>query len=182
MKHFLLILFLCFSMLCSAQHIITKMGVDDIRLNKSVLKDVQKAFPNGKVIKDSTGGDTGKASARLTDGSSIRMKMYEPKQVKIDYICEEEGIAFHFGYNSNVVEYIDIWGKNGFKTDTGIVPGKSTFHDVDLIYGTKEWQYILSDHLGVYVWTRIAAPFYFNSDDKTKVKQSDSIIVNEIQL
>lgn len=118
--------------------IITQKGISPININESNLKDVKKAFPGGKVSKDVWGGKKVTASVRLTNGESIPIKMKPQKQIARTYTIKKEGISFYFNFK-DTLSSITIWGKNMYKTDKGIIIGKSTFRELDSLYGTTSF-------------------------------------------
>jgi len=159
-------------------HIISTEGVDNIKVRQSTLKDVRKAFPEGKKLQIKGGWKVVPVSVLWNNGSSSLEKMYEKKTTTTYYTDEKEGISFYFAYTDTVSD-ITIWGKN-FSTDEGIVLGKSNFHDLDSIYGTKEWYYTSSEHLNATVWDKFYKNIDFQSVDTLKVKCSDNLLIDHI--
>jgi len=163
------------------QHIISEEGVDGAKLGRSHLIDVEKAFPNGILHKDSSGGGVQTVSARWMDGSSSAVKMYREKKISYTYSIKDEGIFFYFNYG-DTLDHITIWDKNKYATDKGIILGKSTFHDLDSIYGTKDWSYIFSYHKHAYVWTKSYKNIYFNAANRKGKNPSNTLIIDNIEI
>jgi len=125
------------------KYIITNEGVGNAIVSVSNLKTVKKEFPGGKITKDVWGGKKMNGSALLTNGESMPITMRVPKQIAKTYIIEKEGISFYFDFNDTLSE-ITTWGKGNFQTDKGIIVGKSTFADLDSLYGKSDWEIVQS--------------------------------------
>lgn len=118
--------------------VITKRGVGEAKINESKYLQVKKAFPKGKTSKETWGGKKSRVYAKLIDGQCIQYKIKNKKQIARTYTIDKEGISFYFNF-LDTLSSITIWGKNRFKTDKGIIIGKSTFRDLDSLYGKSSF-------------------------------------------
>jgi hypothetical protein len=149
-------------LLKSFYKLITNKGVGNIKLNHSTLKDVKKEFPKGhleKIVFQQS--KKMQYLAQLTNGESMVVWYKKPKKITKTYTVKKEGISFFFDASENLAQ-ITIWGKEKYKTDKGIILGKSNFSDLDFLYGYTEWAYELGTD--IMVKTPKCIRFYPNNE------------------
>ena len=174
-----LLFFILIASKIEGQHIISFERIDSLIIKNSSFKDVQKFFPNGEIVRDTSGGDC-LVHVLMADGTSRYINGHEEIKIATYYTLKDEGISFYFNF-VDTLSTITIWGEN-FKTDKGIIPGKSTFHDLDKTYGVKEVGYTMSLHAYKYVWVKSYKNLYFLAKNKSIWKRKDKIIIDHIYI
>jgi hypothetical protein len=124
---FIIIAFVTLSFI-SDSLIITTNGLGKAILGISDYESIKLMIPGGKT-------KIYKGRKKL-NGDSIEVKGKSDKFFIriIKYTSKRQKVLFRF--NSKKILYsINIWGVNKYKTDKRIIVGKSTFRDLDSLYG-----------------------------------------------
>lgn len=124
--------------------LITNKGVGNCIINQSNFKTIKSNFPKGKTSKKIYFKRT-YTYLKTKDGRCLKIKSkFKKLNVIKKYELKRKGISFIFRFN--LLYSIRVWGLNNYKTDKGIIVGKSTFNDLDSLYGETEF-YIKNSRL-----------------------------------
>lgn len=165
----------------TTRHTISENGVDNLIIGKASLTEVTKAFPNGTTIVSESGGKTVPYSVHFRDGTTKQIKIKPPKQSSITYTLADKGISFYFAFDHKL-NTITIWNHDDFVTDKGIMLGKSTFKDLETLYGKSQWGYSFNHQSKKYVWVKSYDNMFFESADTSTVKLSDTLTIDRIYI
>lgn len=170
--------------------IITKNGFGQAKLGESNYESIKLMFPGGKTKVFKVRFKTNAYLRTPNDCIHIKGKPGKKFIRKINYTLSKKKITFKFN-SEKILFSISVWGVGKYKTEKGIIVGKSTFRDLDSLYGKTNFEYysikkhhlrLIKKHQNMTFYSKISG--VFDKSDYTKVDDDklNDLIIEQINI
>ena len=169
---------------------ITNNGIGQAKLDESNYESIRLMFPGGKTKRFKIRFKTNAYLRTPNDCIHIKGKPGKKFVRKTNYTLSKKKIAFKFN-SKKILFSITVWGDRKYKTEKGIIVGKSTFRDLDSLYGKTNFEYysikkhqlrLIKKHGNMTFYSKISR--VFDKLDYTKVDDDklNDLVIEEIKI